>query len=376
MMSFWRILFKFLLTLSICVIVLSQPLAAPLLKNNFAAGKVVDFTFESHGVELSGVFDVPSMDKERVEALILFVHGYGTTDVRGWNMYTDLRKRFTEIGIATATWDKPGQGLSKGIFDINQSVYESASEIVDAAKFLRALEAPGAHKIGIWGISRAGWIVPIAMSQDRDIKFWISVSGVTAEDNFPYLLLSNLPYEGGSFRQAMNLASEWRKGCEVLRMGGSYDTYLMATAQLRSNAYIKQMRGDWLSRAQFKARQRNCRAASCKHFDDDMCSYIFIEGFDHMLSSFNIDVLALFGQKDLNVDWQKTHTLYKNTIGQNPEASLSVHIFPDADHNLHITKTGSLQEMKSAAATQKSKGYYDVQISWLQSYILKEGSKK
>ena len=207
----------------------------------FRTGETSDFTFRSNSLELSGVFDTP--EDRPAEALILFVHGYGGTDIRANQSFGDLRRRFGEIGIASAVWDKPGQGRSEGSFDINQSVYESAQEVVDAAKTLRAMNAPGSDKIGIWGISRAGWIAPLAMEQHPDLEFWISVSGVVGEDNFPYLLLSNLPHEGGSVEDAEKLSAEWQAGCALQRTGGSYDAYLDATeAQLRTIIAAERLR--------------------------------------------------------------------------------------------------------------------------------------
>ena len=336
----------------------------------FKPGETTDFVFESNGIELSGIFDTP---KDRpAKALILFVHGYGETDIRANQSYADLRKRFGDIGIASAVWDKPGQGRSKGTFDINQSVYESAQEVIDAAATLREMKAPGAAKIGIWGISRAGWIAPLAMEEDPDLDFWISVSGVVGEDNFPYLLLSNLPYEGGSAEEAARLSEQWQDGCAIQRNGGSYDSYLEATSTLRTNAYILQMRGPWQTREQFEAQQSVCANGTCEGIDDVYCSYIYVPDFDETLSTIDADVLALFGEKDLNVDWRQTLALYEQTIGQNPRASLSMKTFPDADHNLNIAETGSLQEMQTMISRQKSSGYFDLQIAWLQEHVLEE----
>jgi hypothetical protein len=334
----------------------------------FAPGTTVDFEFDSSGQSLSGLFDTPATGE--AHALILFVHGYGGTDVRSRNSFSDLRSRFNELGIATAVWDKPGQGRSEGRFDINQPVASSAQEVLDAAAHLRKLGAPGAGRIGLWGISRAGWIAPIAMSQDPGIEFWISVSGTTAEDNFTYLLLSNLPYEGGSVEQAELYEREWRAGCEILRTGGTFEQHQDATRNLRDNDYIRKQRGPWLNRPQYEAQQQSCRAGRCPRVDDDLCAYIFIEDFESMLSSLAVDTLAIFGEKDLNVDWRKTRQLYEQTIGRNPDASLTIVSFEDADHNLNVSSTGSIREMQAASAPRKSDGYYDVQIDWLNQFIL------
>ncbi|MEL6693209.1 MAG: alpha/beta hydrolase [Pseudomonadota bacterium] len=340
----------------------------------FQSGETTDFTFQSNGLELSGVFDTPS--NRPAKALILFVHGYGGTDIHANGSFGDLRRRFGEIGIASAVWDKPGQGRSEGNFDINQSVYDSAQEVVDAANALRAMNAPGSAKIGIWGISRAGWIAPLAIQQDPDLSFWISVSGVVGEDNFPYLLLSNLPHEGGSLEQAENLSAEWQEGCALQRTGASYDAYLEATQALRANAYFLQMRGPWQTRAQYEAQQTVCANGTCDGIDDTFCSYIYVPEFQQTLRAVDADVLALFGEKDLNVDWRKTLALYEETIGQNPNASLTTKTYPDADHNLNIAETGSLQEMLTMVSRQKSGGYYDLQIEWLEMHVLeKEGSE-
>lgn len=334
----------------------------------FEPGSTLDFTFESSELKLSGIFDVP--ETQDTKALIIFVHGYGPTNVREWNAYADLRQRFNDIGIATAVWDKPGLGESEGEFDINQSVYESAQEVVDAAKTLRELDAPGSERIGIWGLSRAGWIAPISLSMDSDIDFWISVSGTTKEDNFSYLLLSNLPYEGGSFEEAALLADEWRDGCEIRRAKGSFEDYQAATVNLRANEYILQQRGPWQTREQYDAQRESCGEGSCQKLEDDMCSYIYIDDFDDMLSSVSVDVLAIFGEKDLNIDWRKTRAFYADTLGNNTEASLEMYVFANADHNLNIAEIGSIKEMQSGAPRQKPDGYYDIQIDWLRKNIL------
>ncbi len=339
-----------------------------LSKKDFLPGSTIDFTFTSSGLELSGIFDTPSVSSAK--ALVIFVHGYGETNIRKRNAYSELRRRFNQIGIATAVWDKPGQGRSKGQFDINQPVSSSAEEVVDAATFFRTVDAPGSDRIGIWGISRAGWIAPLALKKDKNIDFWISVSGTTAEDNFAYLLLSNLPYEGGSKAQAEQLAEQWREGCEVFRKGGAYETYLQVTQALRANEYIKNMRGEWPTRGQYQSYQGACVDGSCPDVDNDMCSYVFVKKFDAMLTSLDVDMLAIFGEKDLNVDWRKTRNLYESTIGANPKASLLVRSFEDADHNLNVSGTGSIKEMTRMSNTRKSEGYYDLQVDWLVETIL------
>jgi uncharacterized protein len=328
-----------------------------------------DFEFGSNGGKLSGVISQP-VDRE-AKALIVFVHGYGNTDVRGWNMYADLRSRFAELGIASMTWDKPGQGRSEGKFDINQPVDSSAREVLDAVAYLRAKKIPGAGKIGIWGLSRAGWIAPIAMARDADIKFWISVSGVTAEDNYFYLLKSNLPHEGSTVEEAEALMQEWKRGFELLRTGGSYEEYRSATRNRRGNPYLVRMAGVGFSRAAYEREQVEFRGAERRRRTEmDTGMPLYLLDFDTMLSGLNIPVLALFGEKDLNVDWRKTRALYETTIGKNPKATLTVRTFASGNHNIDVCETGSMREMQSMVTRRKCDGYYAAQIEWLKTLVL------
>lgn len=337
--------------------------------NDAVTVTTTDFEFVSSGLRLSGVISQPA--KQEAKALIVFVHGYGNTNVRGWNMYADLRSRFAELGIASVTWDKPGQGRSKGEFDINQPVASSAREVLDAVGHVRANNIPGAGRIGIWGISRAGWIAPLAMSQDRDIKFWISVSGVTAEDNYFYFLQSNLPHEGSTVAEAETLMQEWKRGFELLRTGRSYEDYRAATQNVRANAYIVRMAGEGFSRRAYEREQAKLQTKEGQRRTDmDTGMPLYVQDFDEMLAGLDVDVLALFGEKDLNVDWRKTRAFYEATIGRNPKASLTVRTFPDGNHNIDVSQTGSMREMQSMTQRRKSDGYYTSQIEWLKTQVL------
>lgn len=331
-----------------------------------------DFTFESGGNILSGVMDVPASGE--AEALVIFIHGYGGTDIRGQNKYAGLRERFNRLGITTVTWDKPGQGESGGEFDINQPVHDSAQEVLDAAGWLREQAIPGAERIGLWGLSRGGWIAPIALSQDPDMEFWISVGGVTAEDNYQYLIISNLPHEGYSEDEARTIDAEWRAGFKVFSSGGSFEAYESATPTLRANEYVTRMMGPNYTREAYEMEQQGFLSMPPEmrrqNFDPETGMSVNIQDFGKMLSGLDIDVLAVFGEKDLNVDWCKTRALYEETIGQNPEASLRVETFPDANHNLDTAETGSIGEMQAMESRSKVDGYYDVQAEWLKEVVL------
>src|SRR5215469_18122646 len=90
-----------------------------------------------------------------------------------------------------------------------------------------------------------------------------------------------------------------------------------------------------------------------------------------MLARVHVPVLAIFGEKDRNVNWRSTVALYSQTIGKNPNASLTIKTFPDGNHNLQQARTGGLREMLQMSEHRASDGYYEGMADWLRTKVLK-----
>lgn len=326
------------------------------------------FSFVSDGKRLSGFIDTPGSP---ARAMIVIIPGYGKTDVAGGTSYLDIRTRFTQLGISTLIWDKPGCGESEGTFDPDQPVQSSAREVLTAIQQARVSKLPGSQKIGVWGISRAGWIAPLAITQDPDIKFWISVSGTDDMENFPYLLESNLRIEGRTEEEIKRLMDEWWRGFRITSQGGTFEDYLAATQDFRRDPFVVFLNGGKEEdKAAFLAEQKPYLSGQFK-VEGATGLMIYVPHFQQVLSRVNIPVLAIFGEKDRNVNWRQTLTLYSKTIGRNPKASLSIRTFPDGNHNLQQAQTGGLREMIEMKEHRASVGYYETMEGWLRANVLK-----
>ena len=328
------------------------------------------FEFVSHGHRLSGFADMPASGT--AQAMIVIIHGYGKTDVASQTSYYDLRNLFTSIGISTLIWDKPGCGKSEGTFDADQPVASSAEEVLDAIRHAREIKLPGSQKTGLWGISRAGWIAPLAIKQDPAISFWISVSGTDDKENFPYLLESNLRIEGRTEEETKVLLDEWQHGFEITSHGGTFEDYLAATRTIRHDPFMVFLtNGKEEDKASFLAEQKQFLNGTFK-IDKETGVMIYVPHFQHLLSQLNVPVLAIFGEKDRNVNWRNTITLYSNTIGNNPKASLAIRTFSDGNHNLQQAQTGGLREMMEMKQPHASSGYHEAMVQWLRTTVLKQ----
>ncbi len=321
-------------------------------------GKSFDFEFE--GYTLNGILNLP--DNGNPKGLVMIVHGAGCPNSVATNLHGDVRQTLTEAGYATYMYDKMGCGKSEGTFDYNQPVDNSADEVISAIKALQKAEIPGSKKIGLWGISRAGWINPIVINKYQDIAFWISVSGVDDKENFNYLLGQNLRIQGWPQDSIVYVVNELREGVRLTHSGATYEEYLNATQQIRKNPFLNRFNGgSKITEEGYYSYQKEFMK---KELDEKTGLEIYVPGFEKILSKVDCPVLAVFGELDMNVDWKKTKALYETTIGDN--SKLTVATYPDCNHNIFKAKTGGFYEFEDNNLEHiRCDGYLETLSHWL-----------
>jgi alpha/beta superfamily hydrolase len=318
------------------------------------------FVFDFNNLEMRGFIDRPENMETKV--LIVIIPGDGKTDIQNDPYYKKLRMVFTENGYACCLWDKIGCGKSKGKYyqiPIDYSANEAVAAINEIKKDNRYLF----ENIGLWGISRAGWICPIIISKIPSIAFWISVSGTNEIENFPYMLKSNFEIEGKKPDLANELVDEWIKGTKAFLEGASALTYLSLTRKLREDNYYRKHFGPTngifvlLGYRKLQSKYRS----TLHYFDPETEIEIYLPNMKELLDM-NCSVLAIFGEKDTVIDWKKTKELYEGTIGN----KLSVVTFKNGNHGLRESVNGSITEHCEIECN----GYYGCMISWLKSLNL------
>jgi len=140
------------------------------------AGRVetrdLDLRFSSGAVALAGTLTLPA-GPPPYPALVL-VHGSNalTRDVFGpWTRF------FSGQGFAVLAYDKRGTGASTG--DWKQAdFHQLAGDVLAAVRFLAARSDIRAGRIGLWGASQAGWVMPIAAAEaPREVAFMVVHAG-------------------------------------------------------------------------------------------------------------------------------------------------------------------------------------------------------
>ena len=136
---------------------------------------------ENEGASLAGAVWYPGVGQPPFPAVVL-VHGSGR--VTRDDMIT-ARTRFLSMGVAVLAYDKRGVGESTGEYD---AVGVPTSEVrmpllgrdaLAALRVLKKLRGIDPSRLGFFGISQGGWIVPSALgdASPAEVRFAVIRSG-------------------------------------------------------------------------------------------------------------------------------------------------------------------------------------------------------
>ena len=143
-------------------------------------------TFKVHNgpVELAGELVRPA---EKAKGVIVFVHGSGDGPRRAYDLWANF---FVSRGWAVVVFDKRGSGSSSGDWHDADFVM-LANDVRQVLNWTRDQKELAKLKIGLWGASQAGWIIP-QLTAENAVDFAIIQSGpATPVDDFLRLTLES-----------------------------------------------------------------------------------------------------------------------------------------------------------------------------------------
>lgn len=124
------------------------------------------------GGNLSAVITSPK--QEKVKGIIIFVHGDGAQEATQNGGYKPLMERFAKQGYISVSWEKLGVGQSTGNW-LMQTMDDRAQEVEEVIDWMKINYPDSVEKIGLWGASQAGWVIPKVMNRNSNITFSILV---------------------------------------------------------------------------------------------------------------------------------------------------------------------------------------------------------
>jgi pimeloyl-ACP methyl ester carboxylesterase len=277
-------------------------------------------TFQHGQDSLVGDLSLPASDAPH--PAVVFVHGSGPAP-RHMQFLELIRDEFLRRGFATLIWSKPGVDESTGDY-LKQTMAMRAEEVAAAMMYLAERADIDADRIGLWGISQAGWVMPMVPLY-RKVAFVISVSGSAqtgqAQDLYDDDLADALEHR--------------RKFYELIRGNAGYAAFLP-----RYQAWLEEMK----SRPWYPALESQLDGLI---FQDSVLSmgpreyeFFFINDVNGslvappQLKNLSMPVLAIYGTADALVDSESGSDAYGQIPRINGNPDVTVELFEGADHGI------------------------------------------
>lgn len=274
--------------------------------------------FQSGEFELVGDLHLP--DGEGPYPALILVHSSGPQTRDSTPSAGLLRLRFLDAGYAVLSWDKPGSGETTGDLDSEYKLTELATILADAIDLLADDPRVDPEHIGVWGLSEAGWVMPLAMTMTDGVAFMMVVSG-GAEDSIEQMVYQwgrNAVCRGGTEEEAALMEEhggpalkaatygDYRRAMEVLLTIPDLDSYVGADIEMATE-------DEWVP------------------WPPDIDAF-----FDPItvIEQTTIPVLAIFGELDIQVDPIQGAEAYQAALERAGNPMFHVELIPDVGHTL------------------------------------------
>lgn len=247
-------------------------------------------------------------DADGPTGVVLFVHGDGPVDATSDGFYRPIWEDLARAGYASLSWDKPGVGGSTGGW-LGQALSDRAAEVEAVMDWASRQPSLDSSRIGLWGASQGGWVVPAVAAQRDDVAFAILVSpAVNWLRQGRFNLLATLDHDratAGERAEAIAVSDQTQR---LLEDGADYGRYRAETIDPEP---MTAERWGFVSRNYTADATTDLRAMAAR----------------------SIPTLLVLADGDLNVDADETERVYRDILGDD----LEVRRFAGARHSLART---------------------------------------
>ena len=186
--------------------------------------RIEEITFQSGEFTLVGDLRTPA-GRRGPFPVVLFVHGDAPANRTMFGMYLPIMERMLRAGYAVFSWDNPGVGESTGTTNRGQITQQQAQIVMGAIEVMKAHPDVDSGRIGLWGVSMAGWVMPRVLMASDDVAFMIcqSCGSMSGQDESVYLTVAQGYCGGGprgGYRPTGDPARRARRGADLRYVRG------------------------------------------------------------------------------------------------------------------------------------------------------------
>lgn len=280
---------------------------------------------------------------------VVMVHGSGPVTR---NFFGPIAYWFANHGVAVLSYDKRGIGSSGGDW-LEADFNTLASDALSGVALLKNRKDIDASRIGLFGISQGGWVVPLAASRSSDVKFAILLSAPSVS-----------PAEQDKTRNM-----------QEMRLAGSTEEEInkaMAGYQQQIDGLMSEEGLQWVQGEIKKAKDAGNTKLLASGGPDNPRFLLWLRGvlrYDPLpaLGKVKCPVLAVYGELDRGVPVSDNKDTLESVLKKGGNQDVTVVILPAADHALFECKTGSASEFPYLHRFVP--GFFDTMLTWMSTHI-------
>jgi len=286
-----------------------------------------DVRFSNGDVQLAGTLISPNTGGKH--SAVILVHGSGPAN-REWTL--PFARFLIRHGMAVLGYDKRGVGGSTG--DWNKASFDDlAGDVVAAFDYLKTRSEIDNRRIGLLGVSQAGWIMPLAAVRAKDIAFLISVSGagVPAAETTIDQARNEMTAGGMKPETVEQIVGLLKLQYEFVQTGRGWDEYAATREKLAARM----------------GKPPDTLPGTPDHPWLQFIRRIYFYDPAPTLRRLQTPTLALFGELDNNILAEKNKAAWQAALKAGGHPDYMLRILPRANH-IHLeAKIGSNAEMAS-----------------------------
>ncbi len=288
-----------------------------------------DVTFKDPkgNITLAGTLTLPK--KDGVFPVVVLISGSGAqnrnSEVLGHKWFLVLADHLTRNGIGVLRYDDRGVGESSGNIAAATSS-DFADDVESAVSFLKGRKEVDPKKIGLIGHSEGGIIAQIVAANSNDVSYIVLLAG-TGIPGDQILLLQKELIERGSGADEVAI----KQGQVLLK--GAYEIIKTSDNAAGVNAKLIDY---------FKGKQLPEKDATAIAGQLSSPWMLFFIRYDPapLLNKVKVPVLALIGEKDLQVPPEINLRAIKAALEKSGNKNITVKELPKLNHLFQESETG------------------------------------
>lgn len=326
----------------------------------------VKFENTKDKIVLAGTLTLPEKDGNFPAVILITGSGPQNRDeeLLGHKPFLILADHLTKNGIAVLRFDDRGTAESTGDFKTATSL-DFARDVEFAIKYLQTRKEINKNQIGLIGHSEGGIIAPMVAAESKDINFIVLLAGTGIRGDQLLLLQQELIGKASGISDTdLQKAKVINKGAfEILLKSDNPDSL-----ETELTNYIKQALKDYPeSEKPTEMSEEDYVKLQVNQLTSPWMNYFIKYDPAPILEKVNCPVLAINGEKDLQVPAKVNLEAIENALKKGGNRKITTKELPNLNHLFQECETGSPSEYAKIEQT-----FSPIALAEISNWILKQ----